>query len=274
MRERWKQVYRTGAAGLYPFTSADLAAVTLDPEALPEADRGPFLQMTEAGAGATAGAVTRLERLGFLRPGRAEPATGAVPAELAGWAAGPGGPGTRRPVALRGDLAIVIRIRAQPVWVAEVTVSPEPARAGPVTDGWPVMARVYAPYRPPVRLVEQPAGDQDGPPPYVLLRDDRAVRALAGWCGADMATGPGGLSGDTAGAGPPVPMPTAEVSGAFAALTQLRVAVAHERSVQLRTLVVATGYGSHWLLEGEQRQRAVPVSADGLGERIAALLRC
>jgi hypothetical protein len=282
MRERWKQVYRKGEAGLYPFTRAELAAVTLDPEALPEADRGPFLQVTEAAAGATAGptarptagTVARLERLGFLRPGQAVPATGGTPTELAGWAAGPGGPGTRQPVALLGDLAIVTRIRAQPVWVAEVTVSPEPARAGPATDGWPVLARVYAPYRPPVRLVEQPVGTQGGLPPYVLLRDDRAVRALVGWCGADVTVGMGGRAGDFTGAGLPIPMPTAEVSGAFAALTQLRVAVTHERSVLLRTLVVATGYGSHWLLEGDRRQRAVPVSAGGLGQRIAALLRC
>lgn len=275
MRERWKQVYRTGAVGLYPFTRAELAAVTLDPEALPEADRGPFLQVTEAAAGATAGTVARLERLGFLRAGQAAPATGAVPTELAGWAAAPGGPGTRRPVALLGDLAIVTRIRAQPVWVAEVTVSPEPARAGPATDGWPVVARVYAPYRPPVRLAEQPAGAEGRLPPYVLLRDDRAVQALAGWCGTDVPTGTGGHAGDSAGVGPgpPVPMPTAEVSGAFAALTQLRVAVAHERSVLLRTLVVATGYGSHWVLEGERRQQAVPVSAEGLRQRIAALLK-
>jgi hypothetical protein len=47
-------------------------------------------------------------------------------------------------------------------------------------------------------------------------------------------------------------MPTAEVSGAFAAVTQLRVAVAHGPSVLLRTLLVATGQGRHWLLEGEQ----------------------
>jgi hypothetical protein len=74
-------------------------------------------------------------------------------------------------------------------------------------------------------------------------------------------------------AGPPVPMPAAEVSGAFAALTQLRVAVAQGQNVRLRTLVVATGGGRHWVLEGEWWQRAVPVTAGGLGGRVAALLK-
>ena len=68
-------------------------------------------------------------------------------------------------------------------------------------------------------------------------------------------------------------MPTAEVSGAFAAVTQLRVAVAQGPGVLLRTLLVATGQGRHWLLEGERRQRAVPVPADGLAGEVAALLR-
>jgi hypothetical protein len=68
-------------------------------------------------------------------------------------------------------------------------------------------------------------------------------------------------------------MPTAEVSAAFAAVTQLWVAVAQGPGVLLRTLLVATGQGRHWLLEGEQWQRAVPVSADGLARQVAGLLR-
>jgi hypothetical protein len=175
-------------------------------------------------------------------------------------------------VTLLGDLAIVTRIRAQPVWVAEVTVSPKPARPDPAADGWPVVARIYAPYRPPVGLVEQPPG-AEGLPPYVLVRDDRAVRALAGWCGADVAAALDGREGGALEAGPPVPMPTAEVSGAFAVLTQLRVAVAHGPGVLLRSLVVATGTGRHWLLEGDRWQRAVPVSADRLRGHVAASLK-
>src|SRR5579863_8478932 len=105
MPERWKQVRRAGEVGLYPFTRAELDAVTLDAEALPEAERGPFLQavtplLAAPGAADVAGqaapgpappgwpapvdrrlrggevtaasadAVTRLERLGFLRLGQ------------------------------------------------------------------------------------------------------------------------------------------------------------------------------------------------------------
>ena len=43
--------------------------------------------------------------------------------------------------------------------------------------------------------------------------------------------------------------------------------------VALHTLLVATGQGRHWLLEGERWQRAVPVSADGLARQVATLLR-
>jgi hypothetical protein len=319
MRTRWKQVRRAGVVGLHPFTGAELGAVTLDAEAVPEAERGPFLQVVtpllaapdtagttgaaigslthrpalpewavppdDATVAASAAAVTRLERLGFLRPGRPAAPARAAPAELAGWAPGSGGePVARQPVTLLGDLAIITRIRAQPVWVAEVTVSPAPARPRPPADGWPVLARMYAPYRPRVRLVEQSPGTAGKLPPHVLVRHDRAVPVLAGWCGADsaspdpaappMAAARYGRAGDAGtDAGPLIPMPTAEVSGAFAAVTQLRVAVAQGPRVLLRTLLVASGQGRYWLLEGERWQRAVPVSADGLSGQVAALLR-
>jgi hypothetical protein len=300
MRARWKQVRRAGEVGLHPFTAAELGAVTLDTEAVPEAERGPFLQVVtpllaapgappaalpgralpdwavpvdDATPAASAAAVTRLEGLGFLRPGHPPAAAGPARAGLAGWAAGPGGePGARQQVTLLADLAIITRIRAQPVWVAEVTVSPAPARPRPA-GGWPVLARMYAPYRPRVGLVEQSPGTEGELPPHVLVRLDRAVQVLAGWCGADMASDRHGRAGDAVSeAGPLIPMPTAEVSGAFVAVTQLRVAVARGPSVLLRTLLVATGQGRHWLLEGEQWQRAVPVSADGLAGQVAALL--
>jgi hypothetical protein len=308
MRTRWKQVRRAGVVGLYPFTGAELGAVTLDAEAVPEAERGPFLQVvtpllsapgTPGATGAAIGhlthrsalpewavppdhaavvagaaAVTRLERLGFLRAGRSAAVARAAPAELAGWAPGSGGePGARQPVTLLGDLAIITRIRAQPVWVAEVTVSPAPARPRPPAEGWPVLARMYAPYRPRVGLVEQSPGTGGKLPPYVLVRNDRAVPVLAGWCGADIAARHGRAGDGGTEAGPLIPMPTAEVSGAFAAVTQLRVAVAQGPRVLLRTLLVASGQGRHWLLEGERWQRAVPVSADGLSGQVATLLR-
>ena len=310
MRARWKQVRRAGVVGLHPFTGAELGAVTLDANAVPEAERGPFLQVVtpllsapgtagvpgpavrgsatsgpglpgwavppdDATVAASAAAVTRLERLGFLRPGRTVAAARAAPAELAGWAAGSAEkPVARQPVTLLGDLAIITRIRAQPVWVAEVTVSPTLARPEPPADRWRVLARMYAPYRPRVGLVEQSPGTGAKVPPYVLVRHDRAVPVLAGWCGADItAAGDGRAADGGSEAGPLIPMPTAEVSGAFLGVTQLRVAVAQGPSVAVRTLLVATGQGRHWLLEGERWQRAVPVSADGLSRQVATLLR-
>lgn len=304
MRARWTQVRRAGVVGLHSFTGAELGAVTLDAEAVLENERGPFLQVVtpllaasspasvpgiaapgrtlpgwalpadDATPEASAAAVTSLERLGFLRPGSPTAAARAAHAELAGWTTARGDPGAREPVTLLGDLAIITRIRAQPVWVAEVTVAPAPGRPRPPADGWPVLARMYAPYRPRVGLVEQSPGTEGKLPSHVLVRRDRAVPVLTGWCGADM-TAAGDEDSGNAGteAGPLIPMPTAEVSGAFAAVTQLRVAVAQGRSVLLRTLQVASGQERHWLLEGAQWQRAVPVSADGLAGHIAALLR-
>ena len=318
MLERWQQVYRAGDAALDPFTRAELDAVTLDPQAVPAAERGPFLQAVtplqtrQAGpaaaaaegwgpavartgpelegsaAAARSGAVAGLERRGYLRPGPPIPADGPVPGELAGWTAGAGGDvATRRQVALTGDLAIITRIRAQPVWVAEVTVSPDPARPGSRAAGWRLLARMYAPYRPPAGLIERPPGAGGSVPPFVLVRDDRAVQALAGWCGADGAAAQrerasperaqreraSGAARPGGSAAPATPVPTAELAGAFATLVQLRVALADGDRVQLRTLVVATGAAGHWLLEGEWWQLALPASADDLGARVSALLK-
>ena len=83
----------------------------------------------------------------------------------------------------------------------------------------------------------------------------------------------GGVAEPSPFAGPPVPVPTAEQAGAFATLVQLRVALAEGERVVLRNLVVATGEAGQWLLEGDWWQRAVPVSVDELGQRVAAMLR-
>jgi hypothetical protein len=319
MLERWQQVYQTGEAALHPFTQAELDSVILDADALPAAERGPFLQaMTpltgqetapgaaapgrdpalgragappEGLAAARAQAAASLERQGFLRSG--PPATpsaeGPARAELAGWAAGPAGDLTaRKQVTLVGDLAIITRIRSQPVWVAEATVSPAPSRPDSPSIKWRLLARMYAPFRPPVGLIEMPAGADGGTDPFVLVRDDRAVHALVSWCGADVAeaqswqgsASPDPATPPRAGAAQPSrdaalpgPVPTAEQAAAFASLVQLRVAVADQDQVLVRNLVVATGAAGHWLLEGEWWQRAVPVTADGLARRVAALLK-
>jgi hypothetical protein len=175
-------------------------------------------------------------------------------------------------VTLVGDLAIITRIRSQPVWVAEATVSPEPGQPDSPAIEWRLLARMYAPFRPPVGLIEMPAGADGGAAPFVLVRDDRAVHALVSWCGADVAAA-GKRPARAGPAQPPEPVPTAEQAGAFASLVQLRVAVADQDQVLVRNLVVASGGAGHWLLEGEWWQRAVPVSADGLGRRVAGLLK-
>ena len=319
MLDRWQQVYQAGEVTLHSFTPAEVDAVTLDAEALPAGERGPFLQAVtplltgqgapadgaaegwgpamgrgggvrasrartgpemEGSAAATrAEAVASLERHGFLRPGPPEPAAGPAPDELAGWAVGPGGDlAARRQVALIGDLAVITRIRAQPIWVAEATVSPDPTQPDSAATEWRLLARMYAPYRPPVGLIEMPASTDRRTPPFVLVRDDRAVEVLVSWCGADLAAfakqrAQGGAAEPSPFAGPPVPVPTAEQAGAFATLVQLRVALAEGERVVLRNLVVATGKTGHWLLEGEWWQRAVPASVDELGQRVAAMLK-
>jgi hypothetical protein len=298
MLERWQQVYRTGEAGLNPFTTAELAAVSLDLEALPPAERGPYLQAVPlplSGPGTPpdgtvdpwgppsvppgdaddatdwARAVADLTRRGFLRPGVPAPPSGPAPGELAGWAVGPTGQ-LRSPVTLTGDLAIITRIRAAPVWVAEVTRSPDPGNPDPAAPNWPLAARMYAPHRPPAGLAE-PGTPGRRAASFTLLRDDLAMITLAQWCGADLAAaaGPSPAPGPTELGTEAVP--TAQAAAAFAALTRLRVAKAAGNRVALRSLTVATGGGRHWLLEGEWWQVAIPLSAGGLGEQISALLK-
>ena len=202
--------------------------------------------MAQSAAAARAAAAASLELHGFLRPGPPAPATGRAPDELAGWAVGPdGGLATRRQVTLIGDLAVITRIRAQPDWVAEVTVSADPAEPD-WPARWPLLARMYSPYRPPVGLMEMPAGRGRRVPPYVLVGPERAVQVLVGWCGADLAVyakqqARGGVAKPSPFAGAPVPVSAAGRAGAFANLVQLRVARADREQVVLRNLVVATG---------------------------------
>ena len=158
-----------------------------------------------------------------------------------------------------------------------MTVSADPA--GPDWPArWPLLARMYSPYRPPVGLIEMPAGTGRRTRPYVLVGPARAVQVLVGWCGADLAAyakqqARGGVAEPSPFAGPPVPVPPAGRAGAFTNLVQLRVALAERERVVLRNLVVATGERGHWLLEGEWRQQSVPVSVDELGQRVAAMLK-
>lgn len=198
--------------GLHPFTGAELGAVTLDDEAVPEAERGPFLQvvtplLTTPGSAGAPGPAAR----GAVTSGPALPEWAVPPADAT----------------VAASAAAVTRLEC----------------LGFLRLGRPATAA-------------------------------KAVPVLIGWCGADMtAAGDERAADGAAEAGPLIPMPTAEVSGAFAAVTRLRVAVAQGPGVALRTLIVATGQDRHWLLQGERWQRAVPVSADGLSRQVAALLR-
>lgn len=276
--ERWQQVLSAGQVMLHPFSQAELDAVLLDRDAVPPAERGAFLQQVPvprapAAAGAPApGAIASLERLGFVRPDW--PSQPGSPDELTGWSADPaGGPDGRRPVTLTGDLAIITRIRAQPVWLAEVSISPEPGRPQPGAARWRLIARMYASFQPPVRLIERLPRADGTLPPAALLRDDRALLTLTGLCGADASRRPGGMQ--PAGPqtrGPLGQAPTAELAGEFRSLAQLRVVLADGQRVLLRSLLVASSGTRNWLLTGEQWEQATEISAGDLTDRVSSLL--
>jgi hypothetical protein len=276
VKERWMQVFRNGEVTLRDFTPAELAAVSLQRDAMPP-EPGPVLAAVatvpddaQPDMASAAGALRRLEREGFVRPWPpAEPdGPRPIPVEYPGWALAPQG---RTPVALAGDLAIITGTRGQPAWIAEVS---EAASAGPDPDGtaWNLLARVYARYAPPCGLLERPARPDGGTGPYVLLRDDRVLVALVTWCGADVA------AGLAAGAAAPADADTASLAAGFTRLSQVRVALPFGEQVRVRTLVVATrdtesGDGGQWLLEGPRWERAVGTCAQDLGERLSAIVK-
>lgn len=275
VKERWMQVFRSGEVTLHDFTAAELAAVSVQRDAMPP-EPGPVLSAVTtvpddeefaAATGAAQGqaqaqALARLERQGFVRPWPpAEPdGPRPVPVEYPGWAVSAQG---RTPVALAGDLAIIAGTRARPAWIAEVSQAPGSARPDPDGTAWSLVARVYARYAPPCGLVERPARPDGGSGPYVLLRDDRVLVALVTWCGVDVADGrPAPAGADTA-----------TVAAGFSRLSQVRVALPYGDQVRVRGLVVATGEGGQWLLEGTRWERAVGTCADDLGERLSAIAK-
>lgn len=304
MVERFAQAYRAGQVVLDPFTQAELDCVTLDPQAVLADARGSALQAVtpllaqlaaerdsasdagvspadpaaaaaaaagRAGAdGALAAAAARLERLGYIRLGVPAPPDLPVPDEFAGWSRGPAG--EPRPVAIAGDLGIITRMRSQPYLVAEVSASPQPTQRDPAATRWRLVGRMYAAYRPQAGLVERPAGHGGRLLPYVLLWEGSVLLALASWCGVDLEKFQDRRPGEDSGLQLP-DAPTAELAGRFASLAQLRVAHSYGQRVMLSTLLVASGEGGHWLLEGERGERAVHIPVVELGNRVAALLR-
>ncbi len=302
MLERWAAAHDAGEVRLDLFTQPELDSVALDPDYLPADVRGPALQtvtpllaelaaqqdggpdgpaaaaMPPGPAGmaglaggdhALADAAARLEQRGYIRPGAPDPAHEPVPAELAGWSASPAGqPAGVRRVAIRGDLGIITRMRSQPYWVAEVSVSAEPGRPDFVTAPWALVGRLYAAYRPLGALAEQPAGPDGSLPPFTLLWDKAVLPTLISWCGIDVTQSrdPRPASGSAA------PL-TAELASHFTSLAQLRVTRSHGPQVRASLLAVASGSGRQWLLEGEGGLQVTEVRKVDLANRIVDLLR-
>ena len=279
VKDRWLQLLRAGQVTLGDFSPAELAAVALQGDAMPPGPgQGPMLrvvtplpadpQLTPASA---AEALARLEREGFVRPWPPAQPDGPrpIPVEYPGWAVSP--PDGRTPVALAGDLAIITATRGQPAWIAEVSVAAEPTWPDPDDVAWSLLARVYARYNPPSGLVERPLRPDGGAEPYLLLRDDQVLLTLVAWCGADAATVP--ADDRAAAAENPAAAETSDLAAGFSRLVQVRVALPDGEQVRVRTLVVASGDGRQWILEGKYWERAVGTGADGLGRRLSAIVK-
>jgi hypothetical protein len=291
MIERWAAAHDAGQVWLDPFTQEELASVALDPDYLPADVRGPALQavtplLAELAAGqdgraepaemagvaggdpALADAAARLEQLGYIRPGSPDPAHEPVPAELAGWSVNPAGqPAGVRRVAISGDVGIITRMRSQPYWVAEVSVSADPGRPDFVTGQWALAGRLHAAYRPLGALAERPAGPDGSLPPFALLWDKAVLPALIGWCGVDVAE-----SRDPRPPSDSAVALTADLAGHFASLAQLRVTRSYGPQVRVSLLVVAAGGGRQWILEGEGGQHVTGVRKVDLANRLVDLL--
>ena len=327
--ERYRQAFQVGEVVLAGFSRAELGAVTLDPHAIGPEERGRplYAGQAEPGAGAAAtGTATaadapdlaaaheaaaheaaahpvardpaaalqgttdpqtaaRLIRRGFVRDWPPAPPTGPVTEEMAGWlAASPA-----RPVTLVGDLAIIARFRDQPIWIAEASVAVEPARPDPAVTRWRLTGRMYAPQRPAMALAEAPPDTRGEPAPYVLLRDDRAMTTLLGWCGVDLpgflararADEPGRFAPPPGAYTPPPPMPpvppsppvpTAGLGVTFGQLCQVCFLHPTGDDVMVRSLIVGSAGTRHWALTGGSWELAVPVRVEEISQRLARLI--
>jgi hypothetical protein len=294
--ERWRQAHASGEVVLDSFTQAELDCVALDPDFLPARQRGPALQTVapllarlaagqrrgdsapdpaEGGATAAelAAAAASLESRGYLRPGEPRRSDGQLSDELAGWAADPSAPpgsaATRR-VAITGDLGMITRMRSQPYWVAEGYISAEPDRADPAASPWRLLGRMYAAYRPPGVLVEQPSGQDGSLPLFAALWQPSAARLVGAWCGIDPAElGDPARRGQVESGGE---IPSAAAAAEFLNVNSVRVVHPTGERVVIRSLITASADNRHWLLLGDQAERAVPASIDQIGQRIDELV--
>ncbi|MHB1596463.1 MAG: hypothetical protein ACYCO9_01030 [Streptosporangiaceae bacterium] len=307
--QRYRQAFEVGEVALAGFTRAELGAVTLDPHAIGPEERGRPLYAgpAEPGTGpaatdpatALAGATdpqtaARLVRRGFVRDWPPAPPTGPVTEEMAGWlAAGPASPAGQaapaHPVTLVGDLAIIARFRGQPTWIAEASAAAEPARPDPAVTRWRLTGRMYAPQRPAMALAEAPPDARGEPAPYVLLRDDRAMTTLLGWCGVDVpgflasarTDDPGRFAPPPGAYTPPPPMPpvppspavpTAGLGVTFGQLCQVCFLHPVGDDVVVRSLIVGSAGTRHWALTGRSWELAVPVRVEEISQRLAGLI--
>ncbi len=287
IEDRYRQVFDAMEVVLEPFTAAELACVTLDPEfpyPLPNGDSAadgpvgwpamaPEVEWIDPGAvsdsGDPAASIATLERRGYLRPGVPAGQGGRIPIELAGLAAAPGHVGERLRVAIAGDLGIVTRMRIQPAMLVEVCTAVGPVDRDWVATEWRQAASAYLTTVPPVVLVERPAAPGGRLSPMVLLGQERFLLALMTWCGADIEE----LrlaQGQNLGKLHPL-APINDVAGEFANRTRIRVAAPCGQRAVVISLVLASCRGRHWILQGDSNERAAQVSIDQLSERIAAL---
>jgi hypothetical protein len=290
LSQRWSQVYNAGELVLTQFSQAEIDCVALGPDSVPERERGSALQsvgplmeklaaangdpasvppQTGQEAAMLSDAAARLEKRGFIRPGPPGLTAGPLADELGAIAADPANPGGVRQVTLVGDLALVTRMKSQPCWVAEAFISPEPTRPDPDETAWQMAGRMYAAHRPSAVLLEV-ASTPGSDPPFIALWQPNAARLIGQWLGIDPVETadperraylpPGG------------PVPTAEAAPGFTSVHFLRVVHPVGPQVAIRSLITAAAPGRHWLLEGEQAVRAVPVSIDQMAPRIDDLV--
>jgi hypothetical protein len=302
--KRYQQALDAGEVALYPFSQAELDAVTLEPPSVPPGPERPYLQpitpvlarFLELSAGPAtvppkqetdnlASAVAGLEERGFVHPGQPAPPVGRMQVEFAGLAAAPAGQVQR--VALAGDLGIVTRMRGQVLFIAEVLSAADPSSPDLAPDQWILRGRVYTPYQMPGCLVERSAAPDGTLPPLRLTQEANAALTMMDWLGADVPSFLSALERRAAGQGDqdvpqqesvwpeeqPGELATAEVAPRFEQLSQLRVMRPQGEQVLVRSLVVGADAAGYWLLEGERLDRAVAVSVLQLGDRVDEMLR-
>jgi hypothetical protein len=295
--QRYQQAFDAGEIALYPFSQAELDAVTLEPPSVPPGRDRPYLQPVTPvlarflglpggpAADDLADTVAGLEERGFVHSGQPAPPVGRMQVEFAGLAASPAGEVQR--VALAGDLGIVTRMRGQVLFVAEVLRGADPASPDPEPDRWTLTGRVYTPYQMPGCLVERPPAPDGTLPPLTLMQEGNAALAIMDWLGADVPSFLSALQARAEGHGDPdAPesasvwpeeqpgeVPAGEVASRFERLSQLRVMRPQGEQVLVRSLVVGAGAAGYWLLEGEWLERAIAVSLLQLGDRVDELLR-